>query len=113
MKTEIQMITECYEICGEKIWVNVPVRIDCRTQQPVFDEKIDSFAVGRALACYRQQHQLLTANQIKQARQRLGLSRREAAQRVGCSLLAMVIYEQGALPSERDYQALVRVLLKS
>lgn len=107
MATEIQSVTETYQVRGESIEITAPARFDRRTQQPVFDEALDNAAVSQAFDVYRARHHFVTVDRIKRLRHQYGLGQRDFAALLGWSPTTVATYETGALPSRANNTTLL------
>jgi len=91
---------EIFPVRGEKIKIlsNVPVCKICGSE--VFDEKLDEENLKLAYDKYRKKHNLLSPSQIKEIREKYGLSQRGLSKLLGWGEITLHRYESGSIQDE-------------
>lgn len=105
-QTYIKNHTNTFLIHGHEYTVTAPARFDSVTNKLVDDTKLDDQAVEIANAMYRKDLDLVSPDDIKRYRAKVGLSQREFAKLLGWSPNTVALYETGAFPSESNNQLL-------
>ncbi|KRK88286.1 type II TA system antitoxin MqsA family protein [Lentilactobacillus sunkii] len=105
-QTYIKNHTNTFLIHGHEYTVTAPARFDSATDKLVDDTKLDDQAVEIANAMYRKDLDLVSPDDIKRYRAKVGLSQREFAKLLGWSPNTVALYETGAFPSESNNQLL-------
>lgn len=105
-KTYVKNYTNTFIIHGREYEVTAPARFDCETDQLVNDDLLDDSAVEMANQKYRDEFGLVSPDEIKSYRNRVGLSQRELADLLGVSPNTIALYETGAFPSKANNRIL-------
>ena len=100
---------ETYMVRGKPIEVEADVLVCSTCGQAVFDEKRDERTLPAAYDVYRARKGLLKPGEIRQLRERYGLSQRSLARLLGWGLVTVQRYERGAL-QDKSHNDLLRVL---
>ena len=100
---------ESFDVRGEptEIESNVAVCLECG--EDLFVEALDEQNLSRAYDAYRRRHDLLTAAEIKEMREKYGLTQRALAQLLGWGSVTVNRYENGAIQT-RGHDQLLRLL---
>lgn len=107
--SQVKEMTEVYSVRGEDISVNATVRICDKCNNPVFDEVLDSQIIEQAYEIYRGKHDYMSAEEIREVRERYGLSQRGMAHLLSWSPATVARYETGALP-DPSHMATLRIM---
>ena len=105
-KTYVKNYTNTFIIHGHEYEVTAPARFDSETDELVDDMELDDQAVELANDQYRAEMKLVTPEEIKKYRAKVGLSQREFANLFGWSPNTVALYETGAFPSEANNRIL-------
>lgn len=104
--TYIKDHTNTFLIHGHEYEVTAPARFDCETDALVDDSQLDDQAVEIANKRYRADLRLVSPDEIKKYRLKIGLTQREFAKLLGWSPNTVALYETGAFPSEANNKVL-------
>ncbi|MBS4029873.1 MAG: DUF4065 domain-containing protein [Clostridiales bacterium] len=88
---------EVLSVRGEDIETVSYVSV-CKCGNELFDEKLDEENLSRAYDMYRVRHNVITSEEIKETRERYGLSQRALGRVLGWGDVTIHRYETGALP---------------
>ena len=107
--TRIEKRRETFNVKGEatEVYSNVTVCSTCG--QDIYVEELDAQNLSRAYDAYRRRHNLLTASEIKEIREKYGLTQRALAQILGWGQVTVNRYENGAIQT-RGHDQLLRLL---
>jgi putative zinc finger/helix-turn-helix YgiT family protein len=99
-----------YEVKGEPIEITEKVRINMVNNQEIIDEKLEDENLERIYEQYRKKKGLLTPEQIRNIREKYGLSQRAFSRILGWGEITIHRYERGALQdrSHNDYLVLLQ-----
>ncbi|WP_324718136.1 type II TA system antitoxin MqsA family protein [Carboxydochorda subterranea] len=100
---------ETYMVRDEPIEVEADVLVCSTCGQAVFDEKRDERTLRAAYDVYRARKGLLKPDEIRELRERYGLSQRSLARLLGWGLVTVQRYERGAL-QDKSHDDLLRAL---
>lgn len=95
--SEITIKPEQYEIKGEKVDVDAHIRICTKCGEELFDFELEQRTVTAAFDKYRVKHGLLLPVQIKNLREKYGLSASSFSKLLGFGEKTITRYENGAL----------------
>ncbi len=95
-----------FTIRGESFEVTAPALFDDITNELLYDEELDDKAIEMANNQYRNAHGFVYPNEIKEFREKLNISGRDLAALIGFSPTTVVMYENGALPTESNSRKL-------
>lgn len=109
--TYIKNYTITFMIHDHEYEVTAPARFDSDTDELIDDNELDDQAVEIANQMYRDDKGLISPNEIKKYRAKIGLSQREFAKLLGWSPNTVALYETGAFPSESNNK-LLKALMK-
>lgn len=104
--TYIKDYTNTFIIHGHEYTVTAPARFDSDTNKLVDDLILDDKAVEIANSMYRNDMNLVSPEDVKKYRAKIGLSQREFAKLLGWSSNTVALYEAGAFPSESNNKLL-------
>lgn len=105
-QTYIKNHTNTFLIHGHSYTVTMPARFDTTTHQLVDDKTLDDAAVEQANQLYRHDFNLITPAELKQYRQKTGLTQRQLAEVLDWSPNTIALYETGALPTKSNSKIL-------
>lgn len=91
---------ESYPIRGEQIEIEANVLICSVCGEDIFDKKLDSVNLQKVYATYRAKHGLLSPDEIREIRERYGLSQRGMSRFLGWGEITLHRYESGGLPDQ-------------
>lgn len=96
---------------GEKIYkITALARFDAETDQPIYDAELDERATEMARQAYRDDMGLVSPADLKNFRNKFGLSQHDLAKITGLNVNTVALYEAGAFPSEDDNKLLKDLL---
>jgi DNA-binding transcriptional regulator YiaG len=104
--TYIKDYTNTFIIHGHEYTVTAPARFDSDTNKLVDDLILDDQAVEIANSMYRNDMNLVSPEDVKKYRAKIGLSQREFAKLLGWSSNTVALYEAGAFPSKSNNKLL-------
>jgi putative zinc finger/helix-turn-helix YgiT family protein len=91
---------ETFPIKEDKITITSQIAYCKKCKQEVFSEKLDGENIRKVYDIYRSKHNILSPNQIKELREKYGLSQRALAEFLGWGEVTIHRYEKGSLPDE-------------
>lgn len=91
--------TTVYTIDGHEYKVTAPALINEKTGEPVADKELDDTAAEKAREMHRKDMGFFSPKDLKNYRQRTGLSQKNLAELTGLSLNTIALYEAGAFPT--------------
>lgn len=97
---------ESFNVKGEDIKINASVMICKECNEEVFVEAVEEKNLEKAYMEYRNLHSLLTSVQIKEIRDRYGLSQRSLGKLLGWGEITIHRYESGNLQDEAHDEVL-------
>ncbi len=97
---------ETYPIKGESITVNAQVRICNFCEGDCSDSKLDDQTLLAVYDRYREKHGLISPVEVRNLRQKYGLSQRSLAALLGWGEITIHRYEKGGFPDEAHNQML-------
>jgi uncharacterized phage-associated protein/DNA-binding transcriptional regulator YiaG len=106
MSSIVKDYTQIFTIRGEEFEVTAPALFDAETDELLYDEKLDDDAIELANDQYRKAHDFFHPEDLKIFRSKLNISGREFALLFGFSPTTIVLYENGALPTESNNRQL-------
>ncbi len=95
VETKVMKLEETYEIHGEPITVETDVRVCAECGEDLWDEKLDDATLLATYNEYRKKHNLLFPDEIKEIREKYGLSQRGFARILGWGDETLKRYERG------------------
>lgn len=102
--------TQTFTIRGEDFEVTAPALFDELTDELLYDEELDDKAIEMANDLYRESHGFIYPDEIKEFRKKLNISGRDLAALIGFSPTTIVMYENGALPTETNNRHLKNLI---
>ena len=105
----IEKRRESFDVRGESTEVESSVAVCLTCGEDVYVEELDGHNLGRAYDAYRRRHDLLTAAEIKEMREKYELTQRALAQLLGWGNVTVNRYENGAIQT-RGHDQLLRLL---
>lgn len=96
---------ETIPVRGENIETESKVRI-CKCGEELFDEVLDSENLNKAYEEYRKRHHILKPDDIKEIREKYGLSQRTLGKVLGWGEITIHRYESGAIPDPSHHKIL-------
>lgn len=91
---------EDFNVRGEKIQIKAKVAVCAHCGTDLCEPDLEDENMLKAYRIYAEKHKLLLPEDIKTARERLGLSQSEFAKLIGISETSLKMYEAGALVPE-------------
>ena len=104
--------TTTYIINGREYRITAPALFDSETHEILADLELDDRAAEMARSQYRVDMGLLTPQEIKDYRTKIGLTQEELSELTNLNPQLIAIYEAGEFPSKKDNQVL-NSLIKS
>ncbi len=101
---------ETFPVRNENITIMSKVKLCTICGKDLFDEELDDLNIRNVYDAYRNKHGFLFPDQIKEMREKYGLSQRGFAKVLGWSQATIVRYEGGALPSSSHNEQLSMIL---
>lgn len=98
--------TTTYTINGHEYTVTAPALFDSNTNELIPDKELDDQAAEIARQRYRDDMGLLSPQDLKQYRAKVGLSQRNLAELTGLSPNTIALYEAGAFPTKANNRLL-------
>ncbi|MBD8088107.1 helix-turn-helix domain-containing protein [Limosilactobacillus sp. c11Ua_112_M] len=98
--------TTTYTINGYEYTVTAPALFDSNTNELIPDKELDDQAAEIARQQYRDEIGLLSPQELKQYRAKVGLSQRNLAELTGLSPNTIALYEAGAFPTKANNRLL-------
>ncbi|MGQ5710022.1 type II toxin-antitoxin system antitoxin SocA domain-containing protein [Lactobacillus sp. PSON] len=98
--------TTVYTINGREYKVTAPALFDSVTNELIPDKRLDDQAAEKARQQYRKDMGLITPQELKQYRAKVGLSQRNLAELTGLSPNTIALYEAGAFPTTANNKLL-------
>ncbi|GEP18887.1 type II toxin-antitoxin system antitoxin SocA domain-containing protein [Pediococcus argentinicus] len=91
--------TNTYIVDKNEYKVTAPALFDSETNELIPDDYLDEKAVEIARKMHRDKFGLISANDLKKYRERVGLSQRDLSELTGLSPNTIALYESGAFPT--------------
>lgn len=88
---------ETFNVKGEGIAITCRVSVCSKCKRDVFDEEIDEKNLQLAYNKYRKRHKLLLPKEIREIREKYGLSQRALGRLLGWGEITVNRYEQGCI----------------
>ena len=88
------------EVKGIKIKFTEKYKVDSKTNEEIFDRDIEQENDVRLYNIYKKRMNLLTTNEIKEIRERYGLSQKDFALALGMGEITINRLENGSIQSE-------------
>ena len=88
---------ETYKVFGEDITISTEYLLCPECGNKIFDEELDSKTIAKAYAKYREKHNLLTPQDIKDIREKYSLSQNEFSNLLGWGEKTIFRYEKGSI----------------
>lgn len=98
--------TTIYTINGHEYSVTAPALFDSNTNELIPNKELDDQAAEIARQHYRNDMGLLSPQELKQYRAKVGLSQRNLAELTGLSPNTIALYEAGAFPTKANNRLL-------
>ncbi len=105
----IKNYTQTFTIRGEDFEVVAPALFN-QNDELIYDQKLDDQAIEIANNAYRSKHGFIFPKEIREFRGKLGISGRDLAALIGFSPTTIVMYENGALPTETNNRHLKNLI---
>lgn len=100
---------EVYSVRGEPIEIEAEVAICQKCSEKVFDEERDSRNLEKAYSQYRENHGLLSPDEIRTTREKYGLSQRALSRLLGWGEITIHRYENGAV-QDNAHDSILRLI---
>lgn len=100
---------EVYNVRGEPIEIEAEVVICQKCGKKIFDEERDSRNLEKAYSLYRENHNLLSPDEIRTIREKYGLSQRALSRLMGWGEITVHRYENGAV-QDNAHNNLLRLI---
>ena len=97
VRTEVREISETYPVKGENIEVKAQVRTCQICGEAIWDDKLDAQNLLNAYEKYREKHGLLQPDEIREIREKYGLSQVAFAKVLGLGDKTITRYENGSI----------------
>ena len=97
VNTKIITKKEIYDVCGESIEVEAKVLTCAKCGEELFCEELDNATLVNAYNEYRKRHKLLLPEEIKEIREKYGLSQRGFAKLLNWGDKTICRYENGSI----------------
>jgi len=111
-QTYVKDFEQVFSIRGEDIVITSPARFDGATNELLYDQELDDLAIEKAHDVYRENNDYLSSQLIKEIRKKIGISQRDFATLMGWSQTTVVMYENGALPTNNNHNQLKMIYNK-
>ncbi|KRL83814.1 type II toxin-antitoxin system antitoxin SocA domain-containing protein [Ligilactobacillus apodemi] len=98
--------TTTYTINGREYTVTAPALFDSTTDELLPNKELDDKAAEIARQLYREEMGLITPEELKKYRAKIGLSQRNLAELTGLSPNTVALYEAGAFPTTANNKLL-------
>jgi len=102
--------TTTYIINGREYRITAPALFDSETHEILADLELDDRAAEMARSQYRVDMGLLTPQEIKGYRTKIGLTQEELSELTNLNPQLIAIYEAGEFPSKKDNQVLTSLI---
>ena len=109
VSTYVEDREEIFNVRGEDITINSKVRVCDNHHHDIYDEALDSKNIERAFEKFRWENDYLKPMEIKEAREKYGLSQRGFASLLGVGSASIARYETGAVPTNSHHTLLKNV----
>ena len=98
-EVETKVITkkETYNVCGESIEVDAQILVCAECGEELYCEQFDNITLVNAYNEYRRRHKLLTPEEIREIREKYGLSQRCFAKLLNWGDKTICRYENGSI----------------
>ena len=97
VNTKIITKKEVYDVCGEAVEVEARVLICAECGEELFCEELDNATLVNAYNEYRKRHKLLLPEEIREIREKYGLSQRSFAKLLNWGDKTICRYENGSI----------------
>lgn len=110
VESTIREVTETYPVKGEEITITARVRFCAVCGEDIWDDELDAQNLLTAYALYREKHGMLQPDEIRQIREKYGLSQVAFARILGLGDKTIARYENGSIAdmAQNNLIALVR-----
>lgn len=105
--------TTTYTINGHHYTVKAPALFDSKTNELLPCKILDDQAAEIARQKYRDEMNLISPNEIKQYRTKVGLTQFDLAKLTGLNKEIIALYEAGAFPTKTNNKLLKSVIERS
>jgi len=109
VQTRVEGRDEVFKVRGDPIAIQTAVAVCPKCGEDLFDEALEEKNIAAAYNAYRRKHRLLTPGEIRELRERYGLSQRALAQLLGWGEVTVNRYENGALQN-RAHDTVLRLI---
>lgn len=109
VRARVETRDEVFGVRGDPIAIQATVAVCPGCGEDLFDEAFEEKNIAAAYDVYRRRHHLLTPGEIKELRERYGLSQRALAQLLGWGKVTVNRYENGALQN-RAHDTVLRLI---
>ncbi|WP_052256785.1 type II TA system antitoxin MqsA family protein [Salinicoccus sp. YB14-2] len=106
VSTYIEDREETFNVRGEDITINSQVRVCEHHHHDIYDEVLDSKNIEMAFEKFRWENDYLNPMEIKETREKYGLSQRGFASLLGVGSASIARYETGAVPTKSHHTLL-------
>jgi len=100
VESTVREISETYPVKGEGITIKAQVRFCNVCGEDIWDDELDSKNLLNAYAEYRRKHGLLQPDEIREIRERLGLSQVAFARALGFGDKTIARFENGTIADQ-------------
>ena len=107
VETKIVTRKETFKICGEDVTVDAQILTCADCGEELFCEELDSKTLLNAYNEYRQKHNLLMPEEIKEIREQYGLSQRGFAKLLNWGDKTIFRYENGSIQDKAHNSMLI------
>lgn len=107
VKTKIVIKKENYKVCGEDIEVEAKILTCAECGEEFFCEELDNATLLNLYNEYRKRHKLLLPEEIKQIREKYGLSQRSFAKLLNWGDKTIHRYENGSIQDKAHNSLLI------
>lgn len=109
VETKIKKSYETFLVRGEPIEIQTKVRTCVNCGEKVYDEFLDNQSINLAFNIYREKHNIVHPDEIREIRSKYGQSQRGFAALMGWSPATVARYETGAIPNQNNNLIIINV----
>lgn len=107
--THVEIREETFDVRGADITINSRVRVCSNNRHDIYDEALDSKNIEMAFEKFRQENDYLNPQEIKETREKYGLSQRGFASLIGVGSASIARYERGSVPTNSHHTLLKNI----
>jgi putative zinc finger/helix-turn-helix YgiT family protein len=108
-ESSVRVKKETMPVRGENIEIESNIRVCNNCGEELFDEKLEEDNLSRAYEEYRKKKDIIRADEIRQIREKYGLSQRTLGKILGWGEITIHRYESGAIP-DLSHHKILRLL---